>query len=463
MNITLIQPYFDSHIVAPPLGLGYLAAALKKAGHSVTIIDCVLKDIAIDALPRVVGGGFPDIIGLSIYSNYYTEARQAINALRSHLDAPIVIGGPHVSALPDFSLTDTGADFAIVGEGEDSFVRLVTMLEAKGSDYGSIPGVYYFDRKNKSVVKNPERRYREDISSLSWPAWDLLRPDRYPPAPHGALYRRFPVAPVITTRGCVYNCLFCGACAIWGKEIRRRNHVEIVDEIEYLTKEFNIREIQFEDDNITFFKEHVYDLCNEIIRRKIDIVWSCPNGVRVDTIDKEMLKVMKASGCYLLSFGIESGSQEILDAMGKRLRLDLVRDVITLVKRSGIETWGFFIIGLPGETRTTARKTIDFARSLPLDRAQFCNFTPLPGTRIFDDWTKGKRLSEIAWSDLNFSNKSLYSTPGLSSDEINALQRQAFRAFYLRPRILLKIVLKIKIGQIKWLIKRILAYSYFKR
>jgi radical SAM superfamily enzyme YgiQ (UPF0313 family) len=192
----------------------------------------------------------------------------------------------------------------------------------------------------------------------------------------------------------------------------------------------------------------------------MDVVWACPNGVRIDALDEGLLRVMKKSGCYLLAFGIESGSQMILDRMAKRLSLGIIADKLELVKKAGIETWGFFIIGLPGETEISVQETIALAKKLPLDRAQFCRFAPLPGTSIFIEWTKDMDLSEIDWPNLNYSGKGVYNTEGLSSQRLASLQKQAFREFYLRPLILIKILTKLRFRQIKWLIKRFKAYIF---
>jgi radical SAM superfamily enzyme YgiQ (UPF0313 family) len=278
-------------------------------------------------------------------------------------------------------------------------------------------------------------------------------------APHGAFAKRFPVAPIITTRGCPFNCSFCASKCIWQQRLRFRNPIKIVDEIEFLHKKFGVKEFHFEDDNFTANKEHARNVCKEIIKRKLDIVWACPNGVRIDMLDLELLKIMKKSGCYLLAFGIESGNQKIVNNMNKHLNLSIVPKILKMAKESGIETWGFFILGLPGETYNSAIQTINFAVKNRFDRAQFCIFTPLPGSDIFSNWKSKNKKTD--WSKFNFFN--IVYTDILSEKQLRALHKKAFREFYFRPRIFFNLVKNIKAGQIKWLVKRMLQYKFVKK
>lgn len=460
MEISLVQPFFHTHIVTPPLGLAYLASYLHLHGHGVKIYDGVAKEINNEDLIKILKKEKPDLIGVTIFSMFFPQAKDLIHEFKKVTETTVVIGGPQVSALPSFTLKETGADMAVVGEGEETLLELVEELKKKKRNLAKIKGLVFKNKEGK-VIENKRRALIKNLDLLPFPAWGLIRPDKYPPAPHGAFYKRFPVAPIITTRGCPYNCSFCASKVTWDDKLRFRDPQKVVDEIELLREKFGIREIHFEDDNFTAVKNHALAICQEIIKRKIDIVWACPNGVRIDRLDENLLRTMRKSGCYLLAFGIESGSQEILDKANKRLDLKIVPKVLKQVRKMGIQTWGFFIIGLPGETKETARRTINFAKKIPLDRAQFCKLAPLPGTVIFNEWTSGRDLESLAWEKINFFGDSVYATKELSSQDLNYFQQKAFRSFYFRPKIIFNILKNIRIDQTKWLLRRFRDYSYF--
>jgi len=457
-KIILIHPKYETHIITPSLGLGYLAASLLKDGHEVNIIDCVARNISHKNVLEILKKEKPNIVGITIMSMFYKNALELIQMIRTNIDTKIVIGGPHVSALPEYSLSNSKADFAIIGEGEETFKELAIKIDQK-TEYSKILGICFWS--DDKVVSTPSRPLIKNLDTISFPAWHIISPDTYPPAPHGGFYKRYPTAPIITTRGCPFDCTFCSSKCTWKRKLRARSANNVVDEIEFMIKTFGIKEFHFEDDNFTFSKKHAMDVCNEIIKRNLDIVWACPNGVRIDKLDKELLEKMKQSGCYLLAFGIESGSQTILDKANKMLDVNLVSTIINTAKEIGIQTWGFFLIGLPGETKETVETTIKFSLSLPLDRAQFSNFIPLPGTDIYKDWST-KKNNNINWDEMYFTGDAIYETEQLSSKELTCLQKKAFRKFYFRPLILIKTVLNMKPHQYRWFLKRILSYKLYK-
>jgi len=446
MKILLIQPKLHTHVVTPPLGLGYLASTLINEGHEVKLLDCIAFNIDIF---KTIKEFIPDFIGLTVLTISYNVVINLIKDIKaSGCTAKIVIGGPHVSALPTQCLKDTHADFCIIGEGEITFKELCS-----NNNYKEINGLAYF---NEGVITvNPQRELIKNINTIPFPAWNIIKPNEYPPTPHGAFYKRFPVAPIITTRGCPYNCTFCASKCIWKQKLRVRSAINVVDEIEYLNSEFGIKEFHFEDDNFTFSKVHVVNVCNEIIKRKLDITWTCPNGVRIDKLDKEIIHTMKQAGCYQLSFGIESGNQKILDSINKHLNLKIVPDIIENIKQEGMTVCGFFIIGLPEDTEKTIEDTINFALSTKFDRVQFNRFIPLPGTEPFDSWYNEQ--SDFDWDMTCW--QSTYKTVNLSNDEISKLQQKAFRKFYLRPKIIFKIIREIKLIQYYWILKRMKDYK----
>jgi len=274
--------------------------------------------------------------------------------------------------------------------------------------------------------------------------------------PAGTVYKERPFAPIITTRGCPYQCLYCSAPITQGRKMRYRDPVKVVDEIENLINNYGVKEIQIEDDNFTLKKQHATAVCEEIIKRKIKIHWSLPNGVRIDKLDPELLKLMKKSGCYYMALGIESANQRILDIIKKRLDKNLVRKVVTWVKDSGIDAVGFFMIGMPTETKKEIMNTINFACSLDLERASFHKATPYPGTELYDLWlakySKNKNIDWKTFSCYEFNAD----WAEVSPKDIEKFQKIAFFKFYFTKFRVVKFLYILNANQIFMFIKRIL-------
>lgn len=452
MKIVLVQPFYRSAFTfVPPLGLGYLASSLRNAGHDVQIVDCLLKKMPPKKFLELIKNIKPDVIGVSIFSVLFGEAKELILKIKECSPATVVIGGHHVTALPTDSLKATKADFALVGEGEETIVDLIDKV-GNNQDYRDVKGICFRSAKGKFIT-TPPRPLIENIDNIPFPAWDLFDMPAYPPLPHGTFYRRSPSVSIITTRGCFYSCTFCAANLTFGKKVRRRSAKNVVDEIELLHNNYGIKEFHFADDNFTHSKAHAMGVAQEIIDRKCDIVWSCPNGVRIDLLDNKLLNKMRESGCYRLSVGIESFSQKILNKAKKRLDVSRIPERIQMIKDAGLEVEGFFIFGLPGETEDTIRHTIKKALELPLDLARFHAIIPLPGTHIYDEWFKGVN-SPSNFSRMSVLSRNPYKNIDPSLPDVVKYQRLAHRRFYLRPKYLLKTLSGIKYKQLAWLIKR---------
>lgn len=453
MKVVLVAPNARAHTITPPLGLGYLAACVRQGGHEAVILDLARERLDARAGAERLSALKPDLIGVGIMSTGYLPARELIAAARQRLaDVPLVIGGPHVTALPEEALADLDVGLAIAGEAEASLPALVEALAASREPEG-IPGLYR--RSGGGVAGGGRAPVTEQLETLPFPAWDLIDPRTYPDLPHQLLRRRFPVAPVMTSRGCPFDCSFCSSTTLWGRKWRTRPAADVVDEIELLVRDYGVREIHFEDDNFTLKEEHTAGICEEILRRGLDITWSCPNGVRIDTLKDRLLGLMKRSGCYSLGFGIESGSQAVLDKNNKKLKLDRVESQVRLVKKHGIDAFGFFIIGLPGETAATLAETVRFACRVPFDRANFSLLSPLPGSRVFREHAAGAEGFDPGALD--------YFTPfpidGLDASCLKRWQRRAVWRFYLRPRQLAKLAGYTKPGQVAHLLKALKDYS----
>jgi len=471
MRILLINPTYDGIIVAPHLGLGYLSSGLKKNGHKVKILDGLREKIEYDPSEW-------DIVGVTAMSTYFPECIQEVERAKSY-GLTTIIGGPHIICDPLQSLIDSGADYAAIGEGERTFNQL-----AAGIPPAQVDGLAYWEngkavqsKQSDNMIGDTEsgattflmkkdmytlqvgklkRDFQLDIDDFGMPDWESIDPRTYSIEPHGMIIHARPMAPIITTRGCPYSCTYCSAPITAGKRMRTRDPVKVVDEIEMLVNDYGVKEIQIEDDNFTLVREHCVAVCEEILKRDIKVIWSLPNGVRIDKLDRELLLLMKKAGCVSMALGIESANQRILDMVKKQLNKDIVRKACQEIADVGIETAGFFMIGFPTETKEEIKNTIDFAVSLPITRAHFTKVTPLPGTELFDLWVeKYAKTSSIDWKTFDYYQFDA-DWSECSFEEISRLQTIGFLKFYSKPARLFKFLSQLKISQYTTVVKRLM-------
>jgi magnesium-protoporphyrin IX monomethyl ester (oxidative) cyclase len=455
LKVLLIYPPFnlasyERLIVAPPLGLAYIGAVLEEAGYKVRILDTVAlnwrnpikirdrihlgqkwEDIS-DEIKR----SKPDAVGISCpFSCQSHNAHKVAELVKAYdTDVPVIMGGAHPSTLPERVLRDQNVDYVVIGEGELTMLNLLKTL-SKGASFNGIDGFAY--REEGKIVINPKKKFIEDLDSLPLPARHLLPMNEYfnAKAPHGPELMRSPFTSMITSRGCPYNCVFCSIHTVWGHKWRPRSPDNVVLEIEHLIDVYKIREIHFEDDNLALNKRRMEKICDLILDRGLDIKWFTPNGVAIWTLDKNLLEKMKKSGCYKLSFGIESGDPETLRFIGKPVDLTYARKVIQWANELGIWTHGFFVIGFPYESKASIDRTLRFATESDLDFASFFIATPLPGTRLLEIVKKeGLIENDPNWANLDVFNAAL-NTKFFTIEEIDSLQRDLYVSF-LRKRIL---------------------------
>ncbi len=360
----------------------------------------------------------------------------------------VVVGGAQASFLPKVTLERTGADAVVVGEAERTFLELVEAVEAGRGPEG-VPGVMT-GRTRRFVARKTIGR----LDSLPFPDWEQMDPRKYKKAPHGGFIKSFPYAPITTTRGCPYRCKFCASPHFW-KTFRARSPENVVDEIEVLATMFGVKEIHFEDDNLTFFRKHIAGICEGIIRRGLKVSMFTPNGIRADKVNLPLLKLMKRAGFYGVAFGMESGDQKILDNVRKDVKIRTLERAVGMAKEAGLMTQGFFIFGLPGETKETIDKTIDFACSLPLDRAQFNVLDVMPGTELWNDL--GYDAKTYPWDARSF-HEVTWKSPGLSRKDLQDALPRAFWRFYSSPRRFLSAARFMRPEQLPYLFKRFLDF-----
>jgi len=433
-KIVLINPNHcfakdpTTKMVLPPLGLAYLAAYLEKKGIQAAIIDANAENLAPALVARKALTLKPDLVGLGTVTNTIKEAWAIAWLIKKKRDIPIVLGGIHPTLLPEESLKKNFIDLVLRGEAEISLAQL-----AAGVSKTKIAGLSY-NKQGKRIIHNPPSHLIKNLDSFPLPARHLLPLAKYQTI--GA--KQTPYATLISSRGCPYQCSFCSTRAIAGQNFRPRSAENVLAEIDQLVQDYGVREINILDDNFTLDPVRVEKICRLLIKRNYDLVLKNGNGVRIDRLTYPLLALMKKAGWYSLAFGIESADQQILDKNNKGLKLEKVRQVVRWCQLIGLETLGFFIIGLPGETPVTITKTINFAKSLPLDDAQFNLLIPFPGTQAREMIAQEGRILNSDWNYYNAYGRPVFQLKNLNPSLMVKFQQQAYRQFYLRPKILLK-------------------------
>lgn len=416
-------------ITVPPLGLAYLAAVLEKDGHSVRIIDASAVGIPLPQIKHEMEKDQPNIVGVTSTTPTIREALATIKTVKGGCpNAITVIGGPHVTFLPAETLRECPQlDVVCIGEGERTILELAQAIERKAS-LSSVRGIVY--RSGDRIVKTQPQPVIDDLDSLPFPARHLLPMDKYT-----IFGRKSVIGHLLTSRGCPFSCTFCASSLILGKRFRGRSPKSVVNEIEQVVSKYNLGSIEFSDDEFTLDRKRAEGICDGIKRRGLDILWACSS--RVDTVSKELLRKMKEAGCFLIYYGVESGSQRILNLMRKGTRIKRVIDAIRWTKEVGIETLASYIIGFPGETREDMEKTISFAKRLSTDYAQFSLATPYPGTELYDSAKETGLLLTEDWSQYT-AGKPIILNNNCSKEDLMRLLAKAYKCFYLSPGILLR-------------------------
>jgi radical SAM superfamily enzyme YgiQ (UPF0313 family) len=429
----LINPPWDTKYPQPPLGLASLAAILEKNGHNVEIIDANALRIPEKNIAPLVKN--EEFIGLTAMTPIVNSAIRIARMIKQeNPESMIILGGPHATDhSTDILRNVRDLDIIVKGEGEATIVELLDKFE--NDKLEDVRGISY--RKGDRIIENPPRPPITDLDSLPFLAYHLLPINKYKlHPPHG---RRSPVMAMLTSRGCPYNCIFCSK-SVFGSVWRGQSPSRIVEEIAYLKEQFNIKEIVFYDDSFTLKRERLFELTEEMEKQNIDIQWTCET--RVNLVDSKMLSVMKRSGCYMIAYGIESGEKSILATLRKNITTEQVKSAVETTEKVGIRSVGYFMIGSPGETSSTIRKTIDFAKSLPLDFAQFSVTIPFPGTDLYNEYFD-KLDKNICWNDFIYASTGSAGVPVFENKDLTKNQlvnwnKIAYSEFYLRPSYIWK-------------------------
>lgn len=416
MRVLLVNPSYPFEEFPRLLvTLPYVASALRAEGHEVEILDLLLSRTTPEKIARRMAQVRPQVVGITSVTLNHHIAEDIARAVRAvDPDVPIVMGGPHVSFEIEGSFAALGdaLDYIAIGEGEHTMVELVRALGGRG-DARDVRGLAARDRATGKIARNAPRALEDDLDTLPEPARDLVPLSRYLAFDSHAS--------VVTSRGCPYECIFCSAPAWTGRRVRYRDPSLCVDEIERLAA-LGFTEITIEDDLFTLYRKHFLAVCGELIRRKTGIRWNAFS--RVDTITPEIVATMAEAGCQAICFGVESGNQEVLDLVKKSSNLKKVRDAMRMTQAAGISALASFIIGLPGETVETLRKTVEFANSLRDEFGSLYGFhilAPFPGTEVRDRAADyGLEILTSDWRTYD-ANHVVSRTPGADPAAIQAV------------------------------------------
>jgi anaerobic magnesium-protoporphyrin IX monomethyl ester cyclase len=433
--------------ILPPLGLGYIAAVLRQSGHEVRIIDMRLDSWSQD-LAEEIREFNPRVVGISIFVISEIEGYKLATHIKEILPhVPIVFGGPQVSYFPKAPLERCPAvDITVQGEGEYIMRDLVNALEKYGHTTG-MPNTFY-RAIDGSILAGPSSPVVPDLEELPFPARDLMTLDRY--APEVYEFQRLPATNILATRGCAYGqCTFCFEAGQFRTKYRYQSAAKLVREIETLRDEYGIREFVFNDDDLLSNGKLLTEFAELAIQKRLDVRWSCWG--RVTPCSQRLLETIAKSGCWLVSFGIESGNQDLLDKLQKGMTLEKCRQVVGWAHEAGIETFGTFMIAIPGETPEKAERTINFAIELDLTYAAFIPTHPLYGTPLFETCVSEGRLVKSPYSheplQTRYLPKISYVPEGYESErQVEQVLSRAYRRFYFRPAYWLKHLKKLAAG-----------------
>lgn len=434
MKVLFVFPPDVSRPPYPPLGLGYLAAAVERAGHEAAVADASLDGSSIPQVVDLVGRLAPSAVGVSVFTHRYHVASSLVSAVKdSYPGVTVFAGGPHVTVLPERTLAELPLDYVVVGEGERTTLELLEVLEG-ARDKRTVRGLGFRDRG--TVVVNPKRDYIQNLDELPFPARHLMQITRYR---GDRQVKRVPYTTVLATRGCPFDCVFCCNAALWGRVHRHRTPENVVQEMLGVNKEYGIQEIYFPDDLFTGNKQWVMRLCELIRDTGVGFTWKCLS--RVDTVDEELLGAMKAAGCHTLNFGVESGDERILRNIRKRINLEQVKPAFEVARRLGFDTYAYFMIGNIGETEPTVCRTIRLAEELNPDFVSFSLATPLPGTDFYARAVQEDLVFDTNWAHYDYSDTAVVRTDHLSATDIQKWQKRAYQQVYGRWRYLSRNVL----------------------
>ncbi len=430
-NLRIVQRFFG---LFPPLSLCWVAGIAERAGHEVTIIDARTLSLTPPEVVAQLRQFRPDLVGFMMTTYMFRETLSWARYIKRELQVPIALGGYNLRVYPRESLMNDVADFGCVNSALVTVPRLLDELGG-ARRFDDVPGLVF--KRGDEVVQTASPEKEERFVDYPMP-WRKSLPND--------LYEEFPTerknfTVMVTSKGCPRSCTFCEA---GGTLYNPRTPQQVVDEMEFCQSEYGIREVDIFDYEFSINRKRTLEICDEIIRRKIDILWAC--RARIDSVDEEMLRRMRTAGCGRIYFGIESGVQSVLDEVNKGITLDQVRDTVAQTKRLGIRPLGFFLVGTPGETKEVFEKTLRFAKSLKLDYIQFSKLTAKPLTSMWRQLVQ--ETGHDYWKEYILGKVEEQALPrpwvGFTNEQIDHMTKWAYIRFHARPGFLLRHTLRVR-------------------
>ncbi|MCL5090687.1 MAG: B12-binding domain-containing radical SAM protein [Patescibacteria group bacterium] len=428
----------------PPLGILSIMDCNEKQGHEVKIIDALAQGLSQNEIRKILQKEKFNLIGLPAFTNTILNTYETVLFCKKILPkAKIVVGGVHASVLPQQTMKECPLiDFLVMGEGEETTAELLNYLETGKPSLKEISGLVYKTSTGK-IVLNEKRDLIKNLDTLPFPAYHLLDMEKY--IPHPTQYKILPSFPVIAQRGCPYTCAFCSAGLVQGRKLRFKSVAYLLNEIEFLIKQYGAKGIHFQDSTFTVNREYVVDLCQEISKRGLKFKWDI--NTRVDCLDEGLLPSMKKAGLWMINFGLESGNQSSLDLLNKKITLSQIKKTIEATRKNKITTFSTWILGLPGEDEKKVRTTIKFAKEIGTELVLFFLPVPYPGTELVTLCQKFGGFNEKAsWSDYDsttFANP-VYINPLLGKEKMKKLLKEAYLSYYFSPKIILRNLMTIE-------------------
>lgn len=455
MRVLLINPKFrlpiDTRTTAH-LGLAYLGAVSERRGDEVVIFDADVEDRPVSDFVQEFR---PHIIGITANTPQVKQAWRTAAAIKQIHDVPIVLGGPHVSVLPEESCAKPDVDLVVRGEGEEIWLEICDRVESflrdqphfstsalmhpKHKIFADCLGVTY-KTSDGAINNNPDRAALADLDTLPWPAYHLFKMDRYtnlqPATDKVDGARSFSI---MTSRGCPYRCTFCSQ-SIMPIKWRSRSAENVIAEWRHLVHDLDAQEIGVLDDSANIRVKRLEELGHALIDNQLNHVpWIFVNGIRANLAGQELLALLKQAGLKRVAFGVETGDPAILKSIDKKVDHDTIRQAFRNAEAAGLETIAFLILGLPGETRATMQRTIDFAIELDPLIANFSMMTPYPGTKVYETVKRQGRLLINDWEDyVFFEQQARFEMGEMTAELVEEMYRKAYRQFYLRPKPILR-------------------------